>query len=69
MPVKHGDVRDGTMNSDVGSVPTLEIDPETLEAEAQTAAGVGVPVEDVLAWIESWDTPDELPMPVARKLG
>ena len=23
----------------------------------------GIPLEDVEAWVDSWDTPDELPMP------
>ncbi len=51
-----------------GTAPVIEVAPETLAAEAQTAAGFGVPVEEVVAWVLSWDTPEELPMPIARKL-
>jgi predicted transcriptional regulator len=46
----------------------IEVAQETLAAEAQTAACIGVPVEEVVAWVLSWDTPDELPTPIARKL-
>ena len=28
--------------------------------------GLGVPLDEVEAWVESWDTPDELPMPQPR---
>ena len=28
--------------------------------------GMGVPLDEVEAWVESWDTPDELPMPQPR---
>lgn len=27
----------------------------------------GIPIEEIEAWVESWDTPDELPMPQPRK--
>ena len=37
------------------------------EAEADVAAGRVVPHEDVVEWLKSWGTPDELPCPVPRK--
>ena len=37
------------------------------EAEADVAAGRVVPHEDVVKWLESWGTPDELPCPVPGK--
>ncbi|GAC1339502.1 MAG: hypothetical protein NVSMB18_07840 [Acetobacteraceae bacterium] len=33
------------------------------QARAETQAGLGVPIDDVEKWVESWDTPQELPMP------
>jgi len=30
--------------------------------------GVGVPLDEAVAWVESWGTPGELPSPKARKL-
>lgn len=33
------------------------------EAEAQIAAGQGVPYEQVRRWLQSWGTEDELPPP------
>lgn len=30
--------------------------------------GVGVPLDEVEAWVESWDTPGELPMPQPRAI-
>lgn len=41
-------------------------DPEVGGVErglAQLNAGLSVPLEAVKAWIDSWDTPNELPMP------
>ncbi len=37
------------------------------EAMAQVRAGAAIPAEDVEAWVESWDTPNELPKPVPRR--
>ena len=37
------------------------------EAMAQVRAGETIPAEDVEAWVESWDTPNELPKPVPRR--
>lgn len=36
------------------------------QARAETDAGVGVPIEEVETWVDSWDTSNELPMPKAR---
>jgi hypothetical protein len=44
------------------------LSPETLEAEQDLAHGIAIPAEEILAWVRSWDTPDELPMPKARAL-
>ena len=30
-------------------------------ARAEIAAGQGIPHEEVMAWLRSWGTPDELP--------
>ena len=38
----------------------------TLEAEAEADAGMGVPHEDVVTWVKSWGTENELPMPESR---
>jgi hypothetical protein len=32
------------------------------------ANDVGVPLDEAIAWVESWGSPDELPTPKARKL-
>jgi predicted transcriptional regulator len=37
--------------------------PDLTEALSDVKKGNTIPAEDVEAWIESWDTPDELPMP------
>ena len=37
-------------------------------AEEDIANNVGVPLDEVIAWVESWGSPDELPAPKARKL-
>jgi predicted transcriptional regulator len=37
-------------------------------AAEDVAKGVGVPLEEAIAWVESWGTPGELPSPKARKL-
>jgi predicted transcriptional regulator len=37
------------------------------EAEADVEAGRVVLHKDVVNWLESWGTPDELPRPVPRK--
>lgn len=29
---------------------------------------LAVPLDEVKAWVESWDTPDELPAPTPRKI-
>jgi predicted transcriptional regulator len=34
-----------------------------LRGEAQLDAGRGIPLADVVRWLESWGTPDELPPP------
>lgn len=34
-------------------------------ARAELDAGQGIPSEDVWAWVNSWNTPQELPMPGA----
>jgi predicted transcriptional regulator len=36
------------------------------EAEADVAAARVVPQEEVVKWLRSWGTPDELPCPVPK---
>jgi predicted transcriptional regulator len=36
------------------------------EAEADVAAGRVMPHEEVVQWLRSWGTPDELPCPVPK---
>jgi len=50
------------------SVETPEPAPESVVARAEMDAGFGIPFEDVLAWVSSWDTDHELPKPMTRKL-
>ncbi|HEY1430981.1 MAG TPA: hypothetical protein VGF39_05030, partial [Stellaceae bacterium] len=37
------------------------------EAEADVADGRLVPHEEVVKWLQSWGTPDELPCPVPKR--
>ena len=37
------------------------------EAERSFEEEGGIPVEEVIAWVDSWDTPNELPPPEPRK--
>ena len=37
-------------------------------AEEDIANDVGVPLDEAIAWVKSWGSPDELPTPKARKL-
>jgi predicted transcriptional regulator len=37
------------------------------EAEADVAAGRLVPHEEVVKWLRSWGTPDELPCPIPKR--
>jgi predicted transcriptional regulator len=36
------------------------------EAEADVAAGRVVPHDELVTWLRSWGTPDELPCPVPK---
>ena len=33
------------------------------EGRVQIAAGQGIPLADMVRWLDSWGTPDELPPP------
>ncbi len=35
------------------------------QARSSAAAGLSVPLAEVIAWVESWDTDHELPQPLA----
>lgn len=37
-------------------------------ADEDIANDVGVPLDEAIAWVESWGSPDERPTPKARKL-
>ena len=39
------------------------------EGEAEAEAGLGVPHDEVVAWVQSWNTDHELPMPESRCIG
>ncbi|QJE71875.1 CopG family transcriptional regulator [Aerophototrophica crusticola] len=39
----------------------------TEEALAELDSGMGIPLADIKAWVESWGTDDELPPPEARR--
>ena len=41
----------------------------TLEAEAEADAGMGVPHDEVVAWVKSWGIANELPRPKSRCIG
>jgi outer membrane biogenesis lipoprotein LolB len=43
-------------------------DERDAEAAAETAAGVGLPIDDIARWVASWDTDDEQPIPAARRV-
>ena len=49
--------------------PEPEFDAEELaaieEGLAELDAGKRIPLEDIKAWVASWNTPDELPIPTA----
>lgn len=45
-----------------------EDDALTERALEQARQGIGIPWEEVKAWIDSWDTDHELPPPKARKV-
>jgi predicted transcriptional regulator len=56
------------------AVELLDIGDEDLDVEEDLRrlreferSGLGVPFEDVEAWIRSWGTPNELPPPKPRK--
>lgn len=36
------------------------------EAAAETDARMGITADEIQAWIDSWGTPNPLPMPTAR---
>ena len=38
------------------------------EAAAETEARIGIPSEEIGQWIDSWGTPNPLPMPTPRKV-
>lgn len=38
------------------------------QANEETKSGFGVPIVEVKAWVESWDTEHELPLPKGRKI-
>jgi hypothetical protein len=37
-------------------------------AREDVASGTGVPLDEAIAWVESWGQTEELPVPKARKL-
>jgi predicted transcriptional regulator len=47
--------------------PEIAEDRRRLDHFARTRSGI--PLDDVKAWVASWDTPSELPRPSSRKIG
>jgi hypothetical protein len=52
------------------SAPDSLSDETALEqlADREFENGAGIPLEEAIAWVESWFTPNERPAPKARKL-
>jgi predicted transcriptional regulator len=66
MSASHRDPVHG-LESDVDRQVRLAREAEMIaEARAQAARGEVVDFEDVEAWIDSWDTPQEKPRPQPR---
>lgn len=42
-------------------------DPGVRAALAEMKKGYFIPADEIEAWVESWDTPNELPMPTPRR--
>ena len=64
--MKHS-AADATPNRPATGSPSPEAELDR-QARAETDAGTGVPIDEVETWVRSWDTPQELPMPKARRL-
>ncbi len=60
MPVRHAKTESRPL--------PVRNDPLDQEAAAETDAGFGIPLAEISRWVDSWDTPDEVPMPKARKV-
>lgn len=45
-----------------------DVDEASRGAAQHARDGIGVPLRDVVAWVESWDSGEELPEPEPRKL-
>lgn len=43
-------------------------DPASMRAAMNGRLGIGVPLDEIRAWVESWDTDQERPPPEARKI-
>ena len=56
----------GSLNDDLAELSIAE-DRRRIEEFNRTR--VAVPLDDVKAWVVSWDTTDELPRPQPRKIG
>lgn len=48
--------------------PDLSLAEDVRRIEQFRKDGLAVPLDDVKAWVESWDTPNELPPPTPRKV-
>lgn len=43
-------------------------DPASERAALHSRLGIGIPFDEIRAWVESWDTDHERPPPEARKI-
>ncbi|MBV9991114.1 MAG: CopG family transcriptional regulator [Alphaproteobacteria bacterium] len=46
----------------------LDVDEDIRRLETFDRDRLGVPLDDVMAWVRSWGTANELPPPVPRKI-
>lgn len=53
----------------VVDLASLDISEDKRRLDAFEASGEAVPLNEVKAWVNSWDSPNELPRPFPRKLG
>ena len=57
----------GLRESDLPALTRKEDARLNAMANEDIANDVGVPLDEAIAWVESWGSPNELPAPKARK--
>jgi predicted transcriptional regulator len=56
------------LDSVLGVLPP-DVEEDRRRLHAFRATGQAVPLDEIKAWIASWDSPTELPRPTPRKIG